>query len=49
MKRLVSLFFILVSGITLFAAEVSQQEAMEKARWKIQNRASAGARRLWQL
>ena len=27
MKRLVSLFIILISGMTLFAAEVSQQEA----------------------
>ncbi len=32
MKRLVSLSIILLTGITLFAAEVSQQEAMEKAR-----------------
>ena len=31
MKRLVSLSIILLTGITLFAAEVSQQEAMEKA------------------
>ena len=32
MKRLVSLFIVLVAGVSLFAAEVSQQEAMEKAR-----------------
>ena len=38
MKRLVSLFIILISGMTLFAAEVSQQEAMEKARAFMQKR-----------
>ena len=38
MKRLVSLFIILISGMTLFAAEVSLQEAMEKARAFMQKR-----------
>ncbi len=38
MKRLVSLSIILLTGITLFAAEVSQQEAMEKARAFLQQR-----------
>ena len=38
MKRIVTLLFILATGITLFAAEVSQQEAMEKARAFMQQR-----------
>ena len=38
MKRLVSLFIILISGMILFAAEVSLQEAMEKARAFMQKR-----------
>ena len=38
MKRIVTLLFILAAGITMFAAEVSQQEAMEKARAFMQQR-----------
>ncbi len=41
MKRLVSLSIILLTGITLFAAEVSQQEAMEKARAFMQEQQGA--------
>lgn len=38
MKRYLALFVILATGVTLFAAEISQQEAMEKARSFMQQR-----------
>jgi hypothetical protein len=38
MKRIIALFILLTTGITLFAAEVSQQQAMEKARAFMQQR-----------
>jgi hypothetical protein len=50
MKRIVTLFMFVVTGTTLFAAEVSQQEAMEKASaFMLQRKGSTTAMRRAQL
>ncbi len=50
MKRIVTLFIFVVTGTTLFAAEVSQQEAMEKASaFMLQRKGSTTAMRRAQL